>query len=129
MLYRLLADVTAAAHFVFVAYVVVGGFLAWRWPRSIFLHLIAFGWGFSTILFGLDCPLTHAENWARHQAGDAGLPSSGFIDHYLTGVIYPESALATVRVLVAVCVAVSWVGYGWLRWRAAGSATRLQASH
>ncbi|GAA5092075.1 DUF2784 domain-containing protein [Nocardia iowensis] len=129
MLYRLLADATAAAHFVFVAYVVVGGFIAWRWPRSIWLHLIAFGWGFGTVLFRLDCPLTHLENWARHRAGQAGLPPSGFIDHYITGVIYPESALVTVRVLVAVGVLVSWVGYGWLRRRAAGSATRLQPSH
>lgn len=128
MLYRLLADATAVVHFGFVAYVVVGGFLAWRWPRSIWLHLIAFGWGFSTILIGQECPLTNLENWARHRAGEAGLPSSGFIDHYITGVIYPENALGLVRVLVAVCVVVSWVGYGWRR-RAAGSATRLQASH
>ncbi|MET8873757.1 DUF2784 domain-containing protein [Nocardia sp. NPDC004604] len=111
MLYRLLADATAAVHFVFVAYVVVGGFMAWRWPRTIWLHLLAFGWGFSTVLFGFVCPLTNLENWARHRAGVAGLPPSGFIDHYLTGVIYPESALGLVRGLVAVCVVVSWVGY------------------
>ncbi|WP_433761070.1 DUF2784 domain-containing protein [Nocardia sp. CA-135398] len=122
MVYRLLADATAAVHFVFVAYVVVGGFLAWRWPRTIWLHLIAFGWGFSTVLVGFDCPLTYLENWARHRAGVAGLPPSGFIDHYLTGVIYPESALGLVRGLVAVCVAVSWVGYAW-RVRAMRSAT------
>jgi hypothetical protein len=105
-----------------VAYVVVGGFVAWRWPRTIWLHLLAFGWGFSTVLFGFDCPLTYLENWARHRAGVAGLPPSGFIDHYLTGVIYPESALGLVRVLVAVCVVVSWVGYV-RRLRAMRSAT------
>lgn len=124
VLYRLLADVTAAVHFAFVAYVVVGGFLAWRWPRTIWLHLIAFGWGFGTVLFGVDCPLTYLENWARHRAGVAGLPSSGFIDHYLTGVIYPESALGLVRVLVAVCVAVSWSGFAWLSRQRAGSRVR-----
>ncbi|MFE9577987.1 DUF2784 domain-containing protein [Nocardia sp. NPDC006044] len=127
MLYRLLADAVAAAHFAFVVYVVVGGFLAWRWPRSIWLHLLAFGWGFSTILFGQECPLTYAENWARHRAGTAGLPPSGFIDHYITGVLYPENALGAVRVLVAVCVVASWAGYGWRR-RAAGPTTRLPAS-
>ncbi|MEV6280065.1 DUF2784 domain-containing protein [Nocardia sp. NPDC051832] len=111
MLYRLLADATAAVHFAFVAYVVVGGFLAWRWPRTIWLHLIAFGWGFGTILIGYDCPLTHVENWARREAGQEGLPPSGFIDHYLTGVIYPDSAIGLVRAAVAVCVLVSWVGY------------------
>ncbi|MGX1775780.1 DUF2784 domain-containing protein [Nocardia brasiliensis] len=128
MLYRLLADATAVAHFAFVAYVVIGGYLAWRLPRTLWLHLLAFGWGFSTVLFGIDCPLTHLENWARHRAGEAGLPPSGFIDHYLTGVIYPEHALGAVRVLVAVLVVLSWVGYAVLRRRAAGSATRLPAA-
>ncbi|GAB0104109.1 DUF2784 domain-containing protein [Nocardia sp. JMUB6875] len=110
MLYRLLADATAVVHFAFVAYVVVGGFLAWRWPRTIWLHLLAFAWGFSTVLFKFECPLTNLENWARHRAGEVGLPSSGFIDHYITGVLYPRSMLEEVRILVVLCVAVSWVG-------------------
>ncbi|MFE6857325.1 DUF2784 domain-containing protein [Nocardia sp. NPDC057668] len=114
MFFRLLADVTAGVHFLFVAYVVVGGFIAWRWPRTIWLHLAAFGWGFSTVLIGIDCPLTDLENWSRRQAGEAGLPPSGFIDHYITGVIYPESALELVRALVAVVVVISWIGL-WLR--------------
>ncbi|WP_405494704.1 DUF2784 domain-containing protein [Nocardia sp. NBC_00511] len=113
MLYRLLADLTAVVHFLFVAYVVVGGFIAWRWPRTIWLHILAVAWGFSTILFRFECPLTDLENWARHRAGVAGLPSSGFIDHYITGVLYPRSALELVRVLVAVAVIVSWAGLAW----------------
>ncbi|WP_067574643.1 DUF2784 domain-containing protein [Nocardia acidivorans] len=114
MLYRLLADLTAGVHFLFVAYVVFGGFLAWRRPRTIWLHLAAFAWGFSTILFGFDCPLTNLENWARHQAGDPGLPSTGFIAHYITGVLYPSDAVDLVRVLVAITVLVSWAGF-WFR--------------
>jgi hypothetical protein len=112
MLYRLLADATALVHFVFIGYVVAGGFLAWRLPRGIWLHLIAVAWGFGSILFGFDCPLTRMEDWARHRAGMAGLPSSGFIDHYLTGVIYPDSALGLVRISVAICVITSWIGFG-----------------
>ncbi|WP_067693457.1 DUF2784 domain-containing protein [Nocardia jejuensis] len=111
MIYRLLADLTAGVHFLFVAYVVVGGFIAWRWPWTIWLHVAAFAWGFSTILFGFECPLTNLENWSRHRAGDASLPSSGFIDHYITGVLYPQSALELVQVLVAVCVVTSWIGF------------------
>ena len=113
-MYRLLADVTAGVHFLFVAYVVVGGFIAWRWRWTIWTHLAAFGWGFSTIIFGLSCPLTSLENWARDRAGEAALPQSGFIDYYITGVLYPRSELELVRVLVALAVVVSWVGYWWL---------------
>ena len=110
--YRILADVTVVTHLLFVAYVVVGGYIAWRWRKTIVLHLAAVAWGFSAVLVGIECPLTDLENWARLRAGEAGLPSSGFIDHYLTGVIYPESAVGLVRLLVAVAVVVSWVGYG-----------------
>lgn len=109
--FRVLADLIAVTHVAFIAYVVAGGFLAWRWPRTIGLHLLAASWGFATILIGFDCPLTHAENWARRQAALAELPASGFIDHYLTGVIYPDSALGLIRALAAAAVLVSWIGY------------------
>lgn len=125
MPYRVLADGIAVTHLLFVLYVVVGGFVAWRWPWTITAHVCAVAWGFSTVLVGIDCPLTHAENWARHRAGEAGLPSSGFIDHYLTGVIYPESAVGLIRVLVVICVVVSWVGL-WQRVRSTASGVTRQ---
>ncbi|RMI33527.1 DUF2784 domain-containing protein [Nocardia stercoris] len=114
--FRLLADATAVFHFLFVAYVVTGGYLAWYFRRTIWLHVLAVVWGFSTVVFTVDCPLTTLENWARHRAGEAGLPPSGFIDHYLTGVLYPREDLQLVRMLVVVAVVVSWLGF-WLRGR------------
>lgn len=116
MAYRLLADVTVVVHLAFLLYVTFGGFLAWRWPRTLVLHVVAVVWGFATVLVGFDCPLTDLETWARRRAGIAGLPPSGFIDHYLTGVIYPESAVGLVRAAVAVTIVVSWLGW-WLRRR------------
>ncbi|MEV0432159.1 DUF2784 domain-containing protein [Nocardia sp. NPDC050413] len=111
MPFRVLADLIAVTHVAFIAYVVAGGFVAWRRPRTIGAHLLAASWGFGTILIGFDCPLTYAENWARARAGVAGLPEAGFIDHYLTGVIYPDSALGLVRAVAATAVLVSWLGY------------------
>lgn len=111
MIYRLLTDLVVVVHLAFIGYVVVGGFIAWRWRHTIWLHIAAVVWGFSTVLFGIDCPLTHLENWSRLHAGMAGLPPSGFIAHYLTGVIYPEHAVGLVRLLVVACVLVSWIGY------------------
>ncbi len=119
----MLADLIAVTHVAFIAYVVVGGFVAWRWPRTIGAHLLAASWGFGTILIGFDCPLTYAENWARARAGVAGLPEAGFIDHYLTGVIYPDSALGLVRAVAATAVLVSWLGYLHLHHRSFTSDT------
>jgi hypothetical protein len=117
MAYRILADSAMVVHFAFLVYLVVGGFLAWRWPRTIWLHVFMAGWGFSTVLFGFDCPLTHLEDWARQSAGQLGLPPTGFIDHYLTGVVYPQEALGLVRMIAGLSVVVSWVGFVLLRRR------------
>ncbi|OZC46223.1 DUF2784 domain-containing protein [Rhodococcus sp. RS1C4] len=117
MLYRAIADVTVVVHLAFIAYVVVGGFVAWKWPRTIWLHACAAAWGLASVAVGIDCPLTALENWARVHSGGAALVSTGFIDQYLTGVIYPDSALAAVRVAVAVTVVASWAGFVVLRTR------------
>jgi hypothetical protein len=42
--YRLLIDATMTVHFAFVAFVVVGGYLALRWPRVLYLHIAAVVW-------------------------------------------------------------------------------------
>ncbi|WP_039824358.1 DUF2784 domain-containing protein [Nocardia testacea] len=125
MWYRVIADMVAALHLLFIGYVVAGGFLAWRFPRTIWLHGAAAAWGFGTVLVGYDCPLTYAENWARHRAGVSGLPAEGFIDHYLTGVVYPESMLTEVQLLVAAGVLVSWAGLWWRARRPHGPSARV----
>ncbi|MET4050060.1 hypothetical protein BJD99_17400 [Rhodococcus sp. 1163] len=117
MMFRALADITVAAHLAFVVYVVAGGFLAWRYRRTIWLHGVAVAWGFVSIVIGVDCPLTQLESWARVRSGESALPSTGFIDYYLTGVIYPESMLGVVRFAAICAVAISWAGFVLLRSR------------
>ena len=109
MAYQVLADVTMTVHFAFLAYVVAGGFAAWRWPRTIWPHLLAAGWGLSIVAFHLHCPLTWLEDWARRRAGGSGL-DDGFIETYLTGVVYPQRYVGLLRLLAAMAIAVSWAG-------------------
>ena len=113
LVYRAIDTLTVTVHYAFVLYVAFGGFLAWRWRRTIGLHLLAAAWGAGSVLIGFECPLTAVENWARRHAGEPALPG-GFIAHYMTGILYPTDALALVRILAAVAVAVSWAGYLWL---------------
>ena len=108
--YRILADATMLVHFAFLVWLVTGGFVAWRWPRAIWWHLLAASWGLAIVVFGFNCPLTWVEDRAREAAGGAGL-ERGFIDTYLTGVVYPSRYLALMQGLVAVAVAVSWAGF------------------
>lgn len=103
-----LLAVTVAAHFAFIGYVVTGGFLAWRWPRTIYLHVAAAAWGGLGLALGLPCPLTAVERWARERTGMPAMPPEGFIAHYLTGVVYPADAAVVVQALVFGLVATSW---------------------
>ncbi|GAA2516047.1 DUF2784 domain-containing protein [Pilimelia columellifera] len=118
MVYRLLADAAMTAHFGFLAYVTVGGFLTWRWPRLFWPHLAAAAWALGIVLVGWDCPLTRLENWARARGGEAALPPGGFIDHYIEGVVYPRRHAAAAQLAVGVLVVGSWAGLAWRRRRA-----------
>ena len=106
--YAVLVVVTAAAHFTFVAYMLLGGFLAVRWPRTIWVHIPVVIWGIAIELINFVCPLTGLERWARPKAGMAPLDPDGFIDHYLTGAVYPDSAANLVLALALLTVLTSW---------------------
>jgi hypothetical protein len=107
--YRLLVDLVVSAHLAFLAYVVFGGFLAWRWAWLIWLHLPVAAYGGLIVLIGWTCPLTVVERWLRARAGEHGY-RDGFIDHYLTGVLYPQQFKTQAQLLAALVVAVSYAG-------------------
>lgn len=125
--YRLLTTVVLVLHFTYLAYVVLGGFLAWRWPRTIWLHVFAAAWGVVVIAFPLLCPLTMLEDWSRRQAGEQGL-TRGFVDRYIEGVLYPERYTRLLQALAALAVVGSWVGFILIRRRAAAR-SRPPARH
>jgi hypothetical protein len=115
--YAILVVLTVATHFTFIAYMVTGGFFALRWPRTIWLHVPVVIWGIAIELIDFVCPLTWLERWARPKAGMGPMPADGFIDHYLTGVVYPASAANFVLVLALLTVLSSWVLFALARQR------------
>ena len=108
-MYRIAVVLIVVTHLAFIGYVVVGGFLALRWRRSIWLHAAAVLWGILIVTAHLHCPLTWLERRARDAAGMAPLPADGFIAHYLTGPLYPAGATTAVECAVLAVVAVSWL--------------------
>ena len=125
--YQVLAQAAVAAHFLFLAYLLVGGFLAWsaHWRWTVLAHVPVVGWGIAIVTVGQTCPLTVLENWARVRAGQQGL-ARGFVDTYLTGVIYPARYLGEVRLLIAMVVLVSWLGIAVRASRQRGARTRTR---
>jgi hypothetical protein len=104
----------ALTHFAFVLFVVLGGVLALRWRRVIWVHLPCAVWGALIELTGSLCPLTPLENSLRRAAGGAGY-SGGFIERYLIPTLYPEGLTRPVQIALGVAVIVFNVTlYSWI---------------
>lgn len=106
----MLATTVMVVHFLVLAYIVVGAFLAWRWPRALLVHVPFLLWGLGIVFLGFVCPLTELENSLRGQGEDS------FLAKYIDGVLYPDEYLVLSRVLAGVLVVVSYVG-AVLVWR------------
>ena len=116
MFYRWLADAVVVLHGAFVVFVLVGGFLAVRWPRLKWVHLPAAVWGVLIEYAGWVCPLTPLENVLRARAGEAGY-AGGFVEHYVLQALYPDDLTSSVRwVLGSIALTVNLAAYA-LMWR------------
>jgi hypothetical protein len=120
MPYRLLADLVLVLHAAFVAFVMLGGLLALRWPRLAWVHLPVVVWGAGIEFLGGICPLTPLENHWRRLAGDQGY-TGGFVEHYVFPVLYPEGLTRQVQLGLGLLVlAVNVSIYAWMLWRRHG---------
>ena len=112
--WRILADLLVVLHLAFAAFVVCGGFLAWKWRWALFAHPLALAWGFWIELSGQICPLTPLEIRLRQLAGEAGY-QGGFLEHYVVSLLYPPGLTRVDQwVLAALLLAVNVVAYGAL---------------
>src|SRR5688572_33266626 len=102
-LYAALANLTVLAHLAFVAFVVLGGLLALRWPRVVWIHLPCAAWGALVEVAGWICPLTPLEQAFRERAGE-GTYGTSFLEHYLITLLYQGAIMREIRIVL-------WAGY------------------
>lgn len=112
---KFLADVTVVVHILALLLIGFGGFVAWRWPKLIFVHMFAAAWGVLVNVTPVPCPLTAMENFFRHQEGLGDLPG-GFNAYYLYGTVFPQSWLPAIGIVAIVVVVYSYFGV-YHRWR------------
>lgn len=114
MVYRVLADAVVLLHATFVVFVVLGGFLTWRWRWVVWAHVPCALWGVAIEYAGWICPLTPLENALRARAGLEGY-SGGFIEHYLIPTLYPAALTRhTQAILGTLALVINLVAYGVL---------------
>lgn len=114
--FRVIAYAAAGVHFAFLAFGVFGGFLAWRWPRLIWLQIAGAAWLVLVAAAHLACPLTWIEDRAREHAGLAPTPG-GFIATHVAGVFFPRGQEGAAMVVAGAVVLISWVGFAIVQWR------------
>lgn len=95
---------------VFVAFAIVGGFVAWLIPTMLLPHLGVAAWSGRMALTNARCPLSRLENWARRHAGRPLLHEDGFIAHYFEDRVYPRRWARRVEILVGGIIVTSWLG-------------------
>ena len=112
MLYRRAADLVLVVHLAFVMFVAVGGLAVMRWRRLAWLHLPVALWGLAIAWIGFTCPLTPLENRLRRLGGEAGY-HGGFIEHYITALLYPAGLTGAVQLVLGALVLAINVGVYW----------------
>jgi hypothetical protein len=109
--HRLVSFVALVTHMVFVAFTVLGGFLAWLVPWVLVAHIASALWGARMAAWRRACPLSVAENWGRAGSGRATLHDRGFIAHYFEDRLYPAAWSRRIELLMATLVVGSWIGF------------------
>ena len=113
MLYKLLADGVVLCHFLWILFLIFGGF--WgrqcRWVRLV--HVPALVFAFFIELFDWYCPLTHLEVWLRGRHDPALSYSGSFIVHYLERLVYLDADRRVIVLLtLLLCGANGWLYFG-----------------
>ena len=89
MVYSILSQLIVLLHFAFILFVIFGAFLVLRWHKIAWIHIPFALWGMGVEYFNIICPLTPWENHFRQLAGST-VYESGFIEHYIIPLMYPE---------------------------------------
>jgi hypothetical protein len=113
MIARWLADAVLVLHLAFIVFVVLGGLLVLRWPKLAWVHVPVALWGALIEFTGGICPLTPLENSLRRRGGEAGY-QGGFIEHYITPIIYPGELTRPIQLALGAFVVLINVVLYWL---------------
>jgi len=113
MAYRVLAEIVLVLHFCFVIFVVLGGLLVLRRRQLAWLHVPVVIWGVLIEFFWWACPLTTLENRLRQLGGEAGY-ATGFVDHYVSLVLYAPLSPLTRLLLGLLLVGFNLIVYSYL---------------
>ena len=101
-----LATSVVLLHVAFVTFVLFGGLLALRRPKTAYVHLVAVGWAIYVEWSGAICPLTPLENSLRAAAGLEAY-AGDFVAKSVFAVLYPEGLTRRMQIALGAVVLVA----------------------
>jgi hypothetical protein len=118
MTYQPLADLVVVLHLGFVVFAALGGLLALRWPRTLWVHAPVAAWGAWVEISGRLCPLTPLEQRLRLAAGGTGYEGD-FVVHYLLPIVYPPGLTRTIQLVLGTLLVIGNAAVYAIAWRRA----------
>jgi hypothetical protein len=100
---HVLATLLVVAHVVFIAFVVIGGFLVLRWRKLLYLHVAAVIWAVYVEWSGAICPLTPLENTLRAAAGLEAY-AGDFVAEHVFPLLYPDGLTRRAQLVIGAAV-------------------------
>lgn len=121
MKHAIAADLVLAAHFLFAAFAVLGGFLVILDLRVMLAHIPVVLWSSVVNLANWTCPLTPMEKNLRHRAGQQVF-EGGWIQNYLEPLVRPLGMPRRMELVAGVSVVV-WnvIVYAFVFWMRSGT--------
>jgi hypothetical protein len=99
-----LTRLTVLLHFIFIIFVIIGGFFINRKRWIIYIHLISVTWAiYAELASGVVCPLTTIENYFGLRAGISTYEED-FITRYLIPIIYQEKISTDIQIALVILV-------------------------
>jgi hypothetical protein len=111
MLYGFFADSVVLLHFLWILFLIFGGFWGRRNRLVRYIHLPGLVLAGFVEIFDWYCPLTHLEVWLRRRQSTAGGYTGSFIAHYLERIIYIDLSRRLIVVLTILLLAMNCVIY------------------
>lgn len=112
MPYGVLADTVVVFHFLWIGFLIAGGWWGRRYRWLGVIHISALVLAFLVETFDWFCPLTYLEVWLRQKGNLAGYHEA-FITHYLNKIIYLDAPhLPVVILTVLLCLVNAWLYLG-----------------
>ena len=110
MAFRILADITVLAHFLWIVFLIFGAVPGMRFRPVKYLHIGGLAFAFLLEVSGWYCPLTYLEVWLRSRHDPSRTYAGSFIIHYLEKIIYIELDREVIIALtILVCAVNVWI--------------------